>query len=84
MVGCSDSEPEVPKAPAPVPAPPVEAVPAPTTAAAPATTSTQPPPVAGEVEPELKPIQNAIESFQAQNKRMPLNVDELVSSGALP
>ncbi len=36
------------------------------------------------MEPELKPIQNAIESFQAQNKRMPMHVDELVSSGAIP
>jgi len=35
------------------------------------------------MEPELKPIQDAIQNFETQNKRIPLNVQELVESGAL-
>ncbi|HEY1171121.1 MAG TPA: hypothetical protein VGH19_07140 [Verrucomicrobiae bacterium] len=84
-IGCSDSEPEVPAVPAPAPAAtvdPVASSPVAPTGPAPAVASPAAAP-AGDVEPELKPIQNAIETFQAQNKRMPLHVDELVSSGAI-
>jgi hypothetical protein len=33
--------------------------------------------------PELAPIQSAIQTFETQNKRMPINVHELVESGAI-
>ena len=82
--GCSDSEPELPNpAPAVAPAPDVGMAPA---APATAPAAGQPPAQApGDVtEPELKPIQLAIQSFEAQNKRMPMHVDELVASGAIP
>lgn len=80
-IGCSDSEPEIPKSPAPPPAPVVE-----TTSATTTTAASKPEVLVtalGDVEPELKPIQMAIQSFEAQNKRMPMNVEELVSSGAI-
>jgi len=71
------------------PAPAAPAVAAPTAAAAPP--GSTPPavnqaaaPAPGDVmEPELKPIQDAIQNFETQNKRIPLNVQELVESGAL-
>jgi hypothetical protein len=34
-------------------------------------------------EPQLAPIQSAIQAFEEQNKRMPQNVQELVESGAM-
>ncbi len=82
VVGCSDAEPELPP-PAPVAAPAL--APASTAAAAAATPAADQPPAQApsDVEPELKPIQMAIQSFETQNKRMPMNVDELVASGAL-
>jgi len=82
-VGCSDPEPELPQAPAPAPAPDVSVAPTPTANSA-APVAGQPPAQApSDVEPELKPVQMAIQSFESQNKRMPMNVDELLSSGAI-
>lgn len=35
------------------------------------------------VEPQLAPIQSAIQTFEQQNKRMPMNVQEMVEAGVL-
>jgi hypothetical protein len=35
------------------------------------------------VEPQLAPIQIAIQSFEQQNKRMPLNIQEMMDAGIL-
>jgi len=55
----------------PVPAGP--AIPGQTTGAAPSEA----------VEPQLAPIQIAIQTFEQQNKRMPVNVEEMVAAGIL-
>lgn len=87
--GCSDdSKDALPAANTPAPASvgvgnatPAPAVTAPTgapVAGQPATAATSEP-----VEPQLAPIQSAIQAFEEQNKRMPANVQELVESGAV-
>lgn len=88
LAGCSDEKENAPVAPAPAPAAAkvdVGAKPsvtppggAPQTTAAPVAAANSEP-----SEPQLAPVQSAIQAFEEQNKRMPANVQELVDSGAM-
>jgi hypothetical protein len=55
--------------------------PGPAPAAIPGQTSEPAP--AQAIEPQLAPLQSAIQTFEQQNKRMPLTVQEMVDAGVL-
>ena len=83
MIGCSDeSKDALPPAQAQKPASVGVSAPAPATTPAPSN------PVANTgnaeaVDPQLAPIQNAVQAFEKQNNRPPVNVEEMVKAGVL-
>lgn len=86
IAGCSGGDDDtVPSAPvAPAGSAEVGGVaPTPTPSGAPEPGQTTAPATAEAVEPQLVPIQIAIQSFEQQNKRMPMTVKEMVDAGIL-
>lgn len=84
VAGCSGGGDDgLPSAPAPSGGASVDATVAPVAPAAPEPGQTTAPASAEPVEPQLAPIQIAIANFEQQNKRMPLNIQEMVDAGVL-
>ena len=85
LAGCSGGEDDALPSAAPAPAggADVGVATAPPSLGTPEPGATTAPATAEPVEPQLAPIQIAIQTFEQQNKRMPLNVQEILDTGIL-